>query len=226
MNMLFTLRFVEWQCGHHCQRPSDIEVSSPEQAVQIAWAISHAISQPGHARAVVMTADRAEPVYITDDHVSVGHSHTDKVRDHHQWEQRPVVIFGSESDINAIHADELKEAVETVFFADLVRFDPKVTLDSYEMATSTLTLDELEALAHPLEYYEERHVPFELPPVFREAAEVLAELRKEAADQAAYRAEIEAEGWTLVPVEGIKAVVEVREAADLIAAPAQEGGAA
>lgn len=189
----FTLRFVEWQCGHHCQRPADIDVTSPEQAIQIAWAIAHAISQPGNARAVLMNEDRAETVYITDDYVAVGHSSSDQVRDYYQWAERPVVIVGSEADIEAIHSDELKEARESVLVGDLIRFDPRAVLYGDEIATSTQSQAELEALALPKEAYEERHQPFELPPVFREAAEVLTALRQEAADEAAYQAELAAD---------------------------------
>ena len=61
-------------CGHHCQRPADIPVETPEQASLILCAISHAISQPGHARAVLMNDEHAETVYLTDDYVAVGHT--------------------------------------------------------------------------------------------------------------------------------------------------------
>lgn len=187
-----TLRFTEWQCGHHCERPADIPVSSAEQAVAIACAISHAISQPGHARAVVMSDDRAETIYITDDYVALGGgcAPATKPTDYYEWPERPVVIVGAEADLDAILSDELREAREALFDAEVTRFKPLDMLYGYDVAVSYLTQTELEAMAAPKDAYEERHVPFELPPVFRNAAEVLETLRQEAADQAAYQLEI------------------------------------
>ncbi|MGQ2992750.1 hypothetical protein [Variovorax sp.] len=186
------LHFTEWQCGHHCERPADIPVASAEQALAIASAISHAISQPGHANAVVMSADRAETIYITDDHVEMGYQYgaNAKPRDYYEWPERPVVIVGAEPDLDAILSDELHEAREALFGAVITRFNPLDTLYGYDVAVSYLPQAELEEKAAPKDAYEERHVPFDLPPVFRNAAEVLEALRQEAADQAAYQLEI------------------------------------
>ncbi len=187
-----TLRFTEWQCGHHCERPADIPVASAEQALAIAHAISHAISQPGHARAVVMSDDRAETIYITDDYVALGGgcAHAEKPRDYYEWPERPVVIVGAEAELDAILSDELRESREVLFVAEVTRFKPLDMLYGYDVAVSYLTQTELEAMAEPKDAYEERHVPFEMPPVFRNAAEVLEALRQEAAEQAAYQLEI------------------------------------
>lgn len=182
MSAPYTLHFTEWQCGHHCQRPDDIPVADPAQATLILQAISHAISQPGHARAVLLDTDSAQFAYITDDHVSVGHGDERKfTSDGSGWTLRPVVVCCTPEQQAAIHSDELKDAREC--WPELIeKWDGNGALWGAEFVTTTLTVAEVQAMAAPLEAYEERTTRFEVPPVFRSADEVLAELRSEAAE--------------------------------------------
>lgn len=179
------LRFTEWRCGHHGQRPADIEVSSPEQALLIARAISHAISQPGHARAALMTADAFEDLYITDDYVSAGHGgETSAIKDPLYWAPRPIVIYGTEAEISELRSAELAAAVDSVYGGEVIELDDAAPLYGGEIACSTLPLEELERLAAPLEWHESRRHPFAAPPVFKAAAVELPALRAEAFDLA------------------------------------------
>lgn len=181
----YAVHFTEWQCGHHCQRPEDIPVSSPEQASLILQAISHAISQPGHARAVLMNETHAATVYVTDDYVAVGHTDKAEFPTHYfQWALRPEVILGNASQIDEIHSPALAEAIESLH-GGIERWDGKSEVWNNRIVTTTLSRAEVEAIAAPLDAYEDRRVAFELPPVFRAAAEVLEELRQEADDIAA-----------------------------------------
>lgn len=193
---LYTLRFTSWECGHHHERPDDIPVSSPEQATLILRAISHAISQPGSAHAVLLDDEHAQTAYITDDYVSVGAGSNNGFDP--AWRSatlRPVIVHGTAEEIEAIHSAELADAVEAIHGGPLNRWpaDGKGWIDG-DMTTTTLTPSEVEAIAAPAEPFEEpRPLVIDVPPVLRAAAVVLAELRTEAADIAAHEAEIAAD---------------------------------
>lgn len=182
--MSLTLHFIEWQCGHHCQRPADIPVSDPAQVTLILQAISHAISQPGQARAALLGMDSAQCAYITDDYVSVGHgSQHEFSTDGQGWICRPQVICCTAEQQAEIHSEALKDAVEALY-ATIDCWDGKADVQDVQIVTTTLARAEVETLAAPLDAYEERHIPFGLPPVFLDAAAVLEELRAEATYQA------------------------------------------
>ncbi|MGH8758087.1 MAG: hypothetical protein ACREVW_01005 [Burkholderiales bacterium] len=177
----YILRFVEWQCGHHCQRPADIPVETPEQASLILQAISHAISQPGHARAVLMNDTHAEFAYLTDDYVAVGHTDKSEFQDSFRWCYRPIVVHGDTAQIEEIHSPALAEAIESLYVA-IERWDGKAEVSANEIVTTTLGSAEIETIAAPLDPYEEgRMLVFDVPPVLKAAADLLAELREEAA---------------------------------------------
>lgn len=174
--MSLTLRFTEWSCGHHCQRPDDIPVDNPRQASLILAAISHAINQPGHARAVLMSETHAVTAHVTDDYVAAaGGNPILQEPWEGQGELRSTVIYGTEAEIALIGSQAYRDAVDLVY-GDLTPWDGKSFLDG-SVALSALSLAELEAISTPLEYFETDKVNlFEIPPVFLPASEALTEL--------------------------------------------------
>jgi hypothetical protein len=101
-----TLRFTHWECGHHGTRPADIPVASVAQAHAILSAISHAISQPGNARAQLFDATKGVgDIYVTDDYVSDDFSPTSELR-----LDRPIMICGDAATVAAIQAPDLNAA--------------------------------------------------------------------------------------------------------------------
>lgn len=185
----YTLRFNKWRCGHHGQRPRDIPVSTPEQAMLILQAISHAISQPGEAHAVVFDATHGIEIFLTDDYVAMGHGEARTVPERHRWSARPTVILCSEAEIEQINDPDLKDAVENLFWG-LDRWDGKDPYLCSDTVTTTLTQAEVEAVAAPSDDWDDRSLPLPVPPLFRTGAEVLAELREEAESEATYQAEL------------------------------------
>lgn len=175
--MSLTLRFTEWSCGHHCQRPDDIPVDNPRQASLILAAISHAINQPGHARAVLMSETHAVTAYVADDYVAAaGGNPILQEPWKGQGELRSTVIYGTGAEIALIGSQAYRDAVDLVY-GDLTPWDGKSFLEG-SVALSTLSLAELEAISTPLEYFESNKVNlFEIPPVFLPASEALSELR-------------------------------------------------
>ena len=185
-----TLRFTEWSCGHHATRPSDIQVQSPEQAMQICIAISCAISQPGSARAVVMDETYYFDVYITDDYAAAGHSSSATPPPSSSWLRRPTVIHGRAEDIEAIHSDALQAALDDLH-GPTDRLDAAGYVDAGAVVTTTLSLDELTRMAAPVDWHENgRRKRFEAPPEFLPAGNVLKELRALQADIDAEDAEL------------------------------------
>ena len=185
----YTLRFTEWQCGHHGTRPDDIPVHSIEQALLILRAISHAISQPGNARAVLFNDEVGESIYLTDDYVSVMAGEVDKLPPVDRWSYRPTLFLCSPEQVAELQSPALARAVDESFYGPtLPLWDGKTPIeemfDSYHL--TTLTQTEIEALAAPLEWYEEvqRRQLFDLPPVLKPATELLAELREAAQELA------------------------------------------
>lgn len=178
--MTLTLRFTEWSCGHHGQRPADIPVDTPQQASLILAAISHAISQPGHASAVLLTDTHAVAAYVTDDHVSTaggGPTFPDQLDG--QGDLRSTVIYGTEAEIALIASPAYRAAVEWVYGDTPKRWDGKSALDDYTVL-SALSLEELEAIGRPSEYFESNKLDlFNVPPVFLPACEALRELQAE-----------------------------------------------
>ncbi len=193
----YTLRFTEWRCGHHGQRPADIPVSSPEQASLILQAISHAIHQSGHARALLMTAERAIDAYITDDYVSAGHGDTSAFPgETHTWTRRPEVILCTPAEEEAIHSPALAEAVACTH-VEIDRWDGCARVDGmYATVTTTLSREAVEAIAAPIEWFEEgsRKPVFDLPPVYLSGTEVLAALQDEASALAETMVMVDEEG--------------------------------
>lgn len=178
----FSLHFTDWQCGHHGERPADIPVSSPRQALLILEAISHAISQPGHAHAVLMNDHFAEAIYISDDHLSIGTSSRAHFCDVTAWAERPVVVFGTAAEIAELHSPELVDAGDALGYW-FEAWDGAATVTAGQAVTTTKALAELEAMAKPVEWHEagQRSHMFDLPPVFLPAGELLLKLRAEAA---------------------------------------------
>jgi hypothetical protein len=170
-----TLRFTEWRCGHHGQRPNDIPVHSVEQAQLILQAIANAISQPGHARAALFDDTKGTSVYLTDDY-------TDTIRQ--GWPSRTVVYHGSQAEIDEMQT--LGAAFDYAYGGTLTRWDGRTYLDDLEVITS-LSVAEIETLIAPLDWTEEgqRSAVCEVPPVLKPAAELLAELREAAEELAA-----------------------------------------
>ena len=179
------LRFTQWRCGHHSQRPDDIAVSSPAQASQILRAISYAISQPGYANAVLMDETYGVTAYITDDHVNAGHTATDAFPPLDQWHQRrPIMVYGSPEEIAEIQSPGLAEACEVDYGGPIPLWNGTTFVDD-SITLSTLPLDEIKAKAAPIDWHDEGQAElFPVPPVYRPAGQLLSELRALAEDLA------------------------------------------
>lgn len=204
MTAAWTLRFTEWQCGHHGQRPEDIACSSPEQAKAILWAIACAISQPGHARACLFDDTRGfADIYITDDYCEFKPDRTPSYRP-------AVVLCADDATAAAILAPELKDAREDISEPDLWQakvWDGKELVETNSAYLTTMTREAVEALAQVDDTSLEPRMPlFELPPVFHDGAGLAERLRTIAAEMAAYEAEVAAEN---------QRAVDADEAADL-----------
>lgn len=177
--MSLILRFTEWECGHHMTRPEDIQVVDAEQATLIVRAISHAISQPGHARALLLSQEAAQEAYITDDYVSIGHGSARSFGAGTHFSPRPQVICCTPEQQNEIHSAALNDAIEALFVC-IEPWDGKALVCGNQIISTTLSKAEVEALAAPPDAYEQRRAPFDLPPVYLDANEVLTDLRQEA----------------------------------------------
>lgn len=176
----YTLHFVEWQCGHHQQRPADIPVQTPAQGLLIAQAVAAAISQPGHARAVLMDESHGVSIYITDDYVDDARAFEDQ----RNWSLRPCVVHGTEDEVSRVLLPEFAEARDWVFGGDIKRWNGDVIVYTMEDVLSTSTPEQIMAnYVQGIDLYEQRQL-FELPPRFRTAADVLAEFAEIAEDGA------------------------------------------
>lgn len=187
----WTLRFTDWSCGHHGQRPEDIPCSSPQQAKAILWAIACAISQPGHARAMLFTDTRGfSDLYVTDDYCEFNPESTPAYRPE-------VVLCADEATLAAILAPDLKQAREELAEADLTgarAWDGREHVDAYNVVVTTMPRADVEKLA---DIDDSRLDPsplkFELPPIFHDGAEILRLLREQAASIAEWDARMAAE---------------------------------
>lgn len=164
----YTLRFTEWQCGHHGERPADIPVHSIEQANLILSAISHAISQPGHARAALFDDHLGVSVYLTDDSV-------DQIGNLQQ--PRTTIYLASAAEMEELRG--LKDAFDYAYGGTLSCWDGKTSLDDLEVAT-TLSQAEVEAAIAPACWHEADHrrSVCDIPPTILPAETLLAELRQ------------------------------------------------
>lgn len=177
--MNLTLHFTEWECGHHQQRPADIQVSSMEQAAQILTAISHSISQPGHARAAIMDETHAVSVYLTDDYFSVGFAEPGVMPKHlfSCGAERSTLFYGTETEILQLENAPYARAADWVYGGSLARWDGQSVFDDY-VGLTTLSLAELEALVDQ-DCSSSTPNLFDLPPIFRPASAALQELQAE-----------------------------------------------
>lgn len=183
----YTLRFAEWRCGHHGQRPADIPVDGVEQARLILQAISCAISQPGHARAVLFDFISVGPTaYITDDYAEPI-----------QFPSLPrtTVYHGTEAEIAELRTDAMKSAYDYAYGGTLQQWDGTAYLDDMLVVT-TLDIKAIEAAIAPVEWHEDgqRRAVCDAPPVLKPAAELLAELREAAAELQQVDADYPTEG--------------------------------
>ncbi|KAB2902830.1 MAG: hypothetical protein F9K35_03605 [Burkholderiaceae bacterium] len=173
----YTLRFMEWQCGHHGTRPDDIPVHSIEQTQAIVWAIGYAISQPGNARAALFNADRGASIYLTDDHA-------DKIQtDDWLWANRTTIYHAIQEELAELQG--LKAAFDYAYGGELQQWNGTAYLDGWEVVT-TLSLEAIEAAIAPVSWYEsdQRRAVCDVPPIVKPAAELLAELREAAQELA------------------------------------------
>lgn len=172
----FTLRFMEWQCGHHGTRPDDIPVHSIEQAKAIVNAIGYAISQPGHARAALFDAERGVSIYITDDYAET-------IKLGEWWGYRTTIYRATQEEL--VELQGLQDAYDYIVGGELKPWDGTAYLDEMEVVT-TLTPEAIEAAIAPVEWHEEdqRRAVCDVPPIVKPAAELLAELREAAAEMA------------------------------------------
>ena len=177
----YTLHFIRWECGHHQAKPADIPCATPQQALLILQALGAAISQPGSARAVLFDDTTGIDAYVTDDYATLGISTSEHDLNPATWADRPLVIHGDADTIARIHAPALADARDWVLgIDDCHPWDGKKPLEAFGVATTTLTREAVEEL---LANAEELDIGLcELPPVFRPAAEVLAELQEHQGD--------------------------------------------
>lgn len=180
----YTLRFTEWHCGHHGTRPGDIPCHSIEQAQAIVRAIGYAISQPGHARAVLFDELSGTTIYITDDHA-------DNIAP--GWPTRTVVYHATQEELAELLS--LQAAFDYCYGGTLKQWDGTAFLDDMEVVTS-LSTEAIEAAIAPVEWHEdgERRAVCDAPPVLKPAAELLAELREAAAELQQVDADYATEG--------------------------------
>ena len=173
----YTLRFMEWQCGHHGTRPDDIPVHSIEQAQAILNAIGYAISQPGHARAVLFDSTHGMSIYLTDDHADT------IPEDKWHWAFRTMIYRATPEELAELQG--LRAAFDYCYGGELQQWDGTKYLDDMEVVT-TLTPEAIEAAIAPVEWHEEdqRRAVCDLPPIVKPAAELLAELREAAQEMA------------------------------------------
>ena len=173
----FTLRFMEWRCGHHGTRPDDIRVHSIEQAQAIVNAIGYAISQPGHARAALFNAGRGVSIYLTDDHADTIQ------KDEWHWGYRTTIYRATQEELAELMG--LRAAYDYIVGGELKPWDGTAYLDEMEVVT-TLTPEAIEAAIAPVEWHEEdqRRAVCDVPPIVKPAAELLAELREAAQEMA------------------------------------------
>jgi len=169
----YTLRFMEWQCGHHGTRPDDIPVHSIEQAQAIVNALGYAISQPGHARAALFNAERGVSIYLTDDHADTIQ------KDERRWGCRTTIYRATPEELTELQG--LREAFDYLIGGEPQPWDGKEYLDYWEVVT-TLTPEAIEAAIAPVSWYEadQRRAVCDVPPIVKPAAELLAELREAA----------------------------------------------
>lgn len=190
----WTLRFTEWQCGHHGERPDDIPVASPQQAKLILTAISHAISQPGHARAMLFGETRGwADIYVTDDYCEFNPNSNPSYRPE-------VILCADEATAAAILGPELKAARETVVDPDPYRarmWAGEDTVETNDCVVTLLTHAQVEERVQIADWRADADTnkprSFELPPIYFDGAQVLEKLRAEAASIAEWEAERAAE---------------------------------
>ena len=178
----YTLRFTEWRCGHHGTRPDDIPCHSIEQAQAIVRAIGYAISQPGHARAVLFDGLSGTTIYITDDHADTIPTNESR------WSLRTTVHHATAEEMAELLS--LQTAFDYCYGGALKQWDGTAFLDDMEVVTS-LSTEAIEAAIAPVEWHEEdqRRAVCDVPPVVKPAAELLAELREAEQELAAEAAE-------------------------------------
>jgi len=177
----YTLRFMEWQCGHHGTRPDDIPVSSVEQAQAIVNALGYAISQPGNARAALFKDERGVSIYMTDDYAEVIPT------DEWSWAPRTTIYRATPEELAELLG--LQAAFDYCYGGELQQWDGTKYLDDMVVVT-TLSVEAIEAAIAPVSWYgsDQRRAVCDVPPVIKPAAELLAELREaaqELADEAA-----------------------------------------
>lgn len=184
-----TLRFYDWQCGHHGTRPHDIFVSNPEQATAILVAMSYCINQPGHFRAWMMDEKYAVDAYVTDDYVSTTTAHSTSFPNWSELnfsDERPLLIYGTEEQIAELRHPDNAKAVSCLWFFDTLPAWDGTSFHNDSTATTTLTLAELENITRPHEWFEPGSPPpFARPPIFKTAESALEDVRQEQASIAA-----------------------------------------
>lgn len=178
----YTLRFMQWQCGHHGTRPDDIPVHSIEQAQAIVNALGYAISQPGHARAALFSAERGTSIYMTDDHADAIQ------KDEWSWAPRTTIYHATPEELAELLS--LQAAFDYCYGGELKQWGGTAYLDEMEVVT-TMSVEAIEAAVAPVSWYEadRRGAVCDVPPIVTTASALLEELREAAQDLAAEAAE-------------------------------------
>ncbi len=181
-----TIRFIEWRCGHHSQRPDDIPAASREQAQLILQAIGYAISQPGHARAAVFDDHSGTTVYLTDDYA-------EEIKP--GWPSRTVLYHATPDQLAELRRPELARAWDDCYGGELREWDGAALLDDEMEWVTTQDVAAITQALTPVAWHEEgqRREVCQVPPVLKPAAELLAELREAARETAQYEADLAAD---------------------------------
>lgn len=169
----FTLRFTEWRCGHHGQRPADIPCQSVEQAQLILQAIGHAMSEPGNAVAALFD-HRA-----SFDGIHICADHADAIEpDANLWGWRSNVYCLTAEQFAALQTPEMKAAQLDRSGEPLPIWDGKTYLDDFEYIT-LLSPEEVQALCKPVEWHEvgERSAICSAPPIIENGDWLASEIK-------------------------------------------------
>lgn len=84
------IEFFDWECGHHGTCPEPITgLMTDDDVEDVLRAISHAISQPGKARARVICGGQECTYYLTDDYIAQDEPWHDRDDPAYQEERAP-----------------------------------------------------------------------------------------------------------------------------------------
>jgi hypothetical protein len=136
------IEFFDWECGHHGQCPLPIAGLQVEQVGPILRAISHAISQPGHARVRVTDSTGFTEAYITDDYVRFSPGDLVDLVGVVGWPDRPVIVHSAAPE----RMQALTDWIDGMEGAIAPAWNGTTALADYDWVVTALTPAELARL--------------------------------------------------------------------------------